>query len=47
MHAGRICLVLYGTKNILRAIVLLFCSNFFQSLKCDGSFTSIDKRLNF
>ena len=29
--------VLYGANKILRAIVLLFCSNFFQSFECDGN----------
>ena len=40
MYAGLICLVLYGTYKILRAIVLLFCSIFSQSLECDGNFMS-------
>ena len=30
LYASLIVFVLYGTNNILRAIVLLFCSNFFQ-----------------
>ena len=37
MYACLICLVLYGTNKILRAIVLLFCSNFSQSFDCDGN----------
>ena len=41
MYAGLICLVLYGTNKILRAIVLLFCSNFFQSLECEGNSMSL------
>ena len=32
MYACLICLVLYSTNKILREIVLLFSSNFFQSL---------------
>ena len=41
MYAGLISLVLYGTKNILGAIVLLlFYYYFFQSLECDGNFIS-------
>ena len=37
MYAGLICLVLCGTYKILGAIVLLFCSNFFQSFEFDGN----------
>ena len=36
LYASLIFLVLCGTNKILRAIVLLFCSNFFQSFECDG-----------
>ena len=32
LYANLIVSVLCGTNNILRAIVLLFCSNFFQSI---------------
>ena len=35
MYAGLICKILCGTNKILRAIVLLFSSNFFQSFECD------------
>ena len=37
MYACLICLILYSTNKILRAIVLLFYLNFFQSFKCDGN----------
>ena len=37
MYACLICLVLYGRNKILRAITLLFCSNFFQSFDCNGN----------
>ena len=36
LYASLISLVLYDTNKTLRAIVLLFCSNFFQSFECDG-----------
>ena len=36
MYACLICLVLCGTNKILRAIALLFCSNFFQSFESGG-----------
>ena len=36
LYASMICLVLYGKNKILRAVVLLFCSNFFQSFEPDG-----------
>ena len=29
-------IILYGTNNILTAIVILFCSNSFHSFSCDG-----------
>ena len=35
LYASLIFLVLCGTNKILRAIVLLFCSNFFQSFECN------------
>ena len=37
LYARLIVLVLYGTNKILRAIALLFCSNFFQFSWCDGN----------
>ena len=46
MYAGLICLVLSGTYDILRAIVLLFRSNFFQSLDCDGNFISFQLKVS-
>ena len=36
MYVRLISLVLYDTYKLLRAIVLLFCSNFFQSFWCNG-----------
>ena len=36
MYAILTSSVLYGTNKILRAVVLLFYSNFFQSSECDG-----------
>ena len=38
MYASLICLILCGTNKILRAIVLLLWSNFFQSFECDGKY---------
>ena len=37
MYASLIFSVLYGTNKILRAIVLLFNSNFYQSFGCNGN----------
>ena len=46
MYVDLICLVLYGTNKILRAIVLLFCSNFFQTFGCDGNSMSFQLYLS-
>ena len=35
MYASLICLVLCCTNRILRPIVVLFCSNFFQTFELD------------
>ena len=37
LYASLIFSVLYGTNKVLRAIALLFNSDFFQSFWCDGS----------
>ena len=37
LYASLIFLVFYGTNKILGAIVLLFCSRFFQPFECDGN----------
>ena len=40
LYASLTFSVLYGTQKILRAIVLLFKSNFFQSFECVGKYFS-------
>ena len=40
MYASIIFPVLCGTNKILREVVLLFYSNFFQSFECDGKYIS-------
>ena len=37
IYACFICLILYVTYSIFKAIVLLFCSSFLQSFECEGN----------